>query len=257
MIRIKAQELIDDVARAMGWDPADLDNWQTADIKAALSRALDLVWTDRTMWWAEVMEERRLAFADYWSSTTAYTQGVVVFFPQSNSYWQCISSVTGAEPATYNVGYDGWEASSHWYQCDSLDSATTWDPGTDYASGALVTFDGEFYVANASISAGNAPGVSASWVKVVQLDPVIRGVSGGARANAARPSIGAVRWITDRRPSEDAGYEALEWMKSGEDYRVNAQDNMVVWVSYRRVCPPLVGDTWDATKAYTPINTRY
>ena len=256
MIRIKAQELIDDVARAMGWEPTELENWQLADIKAALSRALELVWTDRTMWWAEIMEERRLAFADYWSSTTAYTQGAVVFFPQSNAYWQCISSVTGAEPATYSAA-TGWSASAHWYQCDSLAEATAWDPATNYAAAALVTFDGEFYVSNASISAGSAPGVSASWIKVVQLDQLLRGVSGGARANAARPSIGAVRWIADRQPSADAGYEPLDWMKVGEDYRVNAGDNVTVWVSYRRVCPPLVGDTWDATRIYTPVNTRY
>ena len=260
MNTVSAAEIIEDVACLMGWRADDLDEQQFKDIRNALSYALQTVWEDRTTWWPEVMEEQRIAVENYYDSCEAPASGTVVYYPEADVYYQTIENLVGTDPAAYNSTTGEWEANAGWYECTTElgDDADEWDPEATYEEGDTAWFDNELYLALDAVPALSSPNSApALWQQLIVLEPRIEADGDGTPDNGTRPNIAEVKSINRYQPSSYGDCQPYEFTRRGDNWYVYDLDQNTVWIEYRRLCPPLVGDDYDATKSYQAVTNLY
>lgn len=258
MNSVAASELIEDVACLMGWRADDLDEQQFIDIRNALSHALQTIWEDRSSWWPQTMTEVHMALEDYHVSGDSYVAGDVVYHPESDAYWQCIAD-TDTDPADYNTTTGEWEATADWYECatDTGDDAEEWDEETTYTAGECVWFDNTLYLALDAVPVLTSPALyPLYWQALVTFEARVLADGNGTK-DASRPNIAAVRTIAKYQPSRVGDCQAYDFQEHGEQWDIFDLDQSTVWVDYRKLCPPLVGDDYDATAAYEAVTNYY
>jgi len=108
MQTVKAQTILDDCYRMIGWDADQLDTRDKADARMALSLALQEVW--ESWWWAELMQCQRVQFYPTWSADELPCgEGEVFYVSATDAYYLATETVGVAPTDADDNTNDGWQ----------------------------------------------------------------------------------------------------------------------------------------------------
>lgn len=247
MKAIAYREILAMVCDGLGWDPENLDAFEFAQAKRAISAAIEQVY--QYAFWPDLTRTEQRTFHPNYDDTEAVAAGEVRYYPPTDSYYVALRATTGNEPATLtgttwetNLGY--WALSLRSITADEYDSTVA------YAQGDVV-YDPTtyaFYQAHTATSAGDDPSDTDFWGAVEPLDPVIPWTRTGLNP------MGRIEGVYASDPRIHRGAERLPWDETNLGVQVRQDDENNPWVRYQLRPPRFTGKTWDADTAYTEVS---
>lgn len=203
--------------------------------------------------WPELCLIERRYFRDVYASGTTYGSAGVneVYYPATRKYYVALRTTgfSGQAPATLVSGLYVLN-SAYWAESATAYAGNDWVTGTAYVVGDI-----RFYVPTAKFyqcyqahtSSGvltpDATGGNERWGVLVEFDRYV------AYEQTAQTAIGEALGCWDRNPRifKNAMRRSYELSEQG----VQVLDNVTeVWVEFRKRCPTLTGDAWDALTIY-------
>ena len=242
MTSISYRRIEEDVADQMGWDPNDLDESQVRQLRRAIGKALDRIWT--YTFWNDLLRTRQMTFHPVWAAGTL-NRGQIRYHVPSGAYYVVLPASTALEPAalvngTYQPNLAGWALLGP-------SSAALYDAAAAYKQGDQVTNpdDGATYQLFAASSTGNAPSNGSYWGVVPDLVHLI------PQAGSGQLTIGDVKGVTLNDPKK-IPTRAIGFQRHEGGVLV-APSALRPWVQFLPVVPRFTGDNWDPTVAYPAI----
>ncbi len=232
---------------------ASLSSTDNAKLQTFISKRLENA--VRYHFWPDYMRlEQRRFKADYASGTPyaapTTTVATVIYYPNSQKYYQNLVASTGNAPATLASGAYVTNL-AYWAEAATAYSGSDWAASTAYTQGTIVRnpSDGYFYQCHTAHTSSS----SFDSTKFGALVPFDRFI---AYAQAAQTVIGDVVqvWSSNPRVYKSALEVGFELSQNGIQI-CDAYNS--VWVWYRIVIPRLSGDTFSPTATYAVGNQVY
>lgn len=235
------------VCDGLGWDPNNLDAFEFAQAKRAISAAIEEVY--QYAFWPDLTRTEQRTFHPNYDDAEAVDAGEIRYFPPTDAYYTALRDTTGNEPAT-KTG-DVWETNlAYWSRAQRTLSADEWDSSEAYDAGTVVydpvTY--AFYQCHAAAGAGDDPTDTAFWGVIDELDPVIPWTRIGFNP------IGRVEGVYRQDPRIYRGAERIPWDETNVGIQVREGCENNPWVRYELRPPRFTGTTWDPDAAYTPVS---
>ncbi len=247
MKAIAYREILAMVADGLGWDPDNLDPFEFAQAKRAISAAIEQVY--QYAFWPDLTRTEQRTFHPNYDDTEAVDAGAIRYYPPTDAYYTALRDTTGNEPAT-KTG-DTWETNlAYWSKAQRTLSAADWDSDAEYAPGDVVydPITYAFYQCHTATVPGDLPEDTDYWGEIDELDPVIPWTRAGLNP------IGRVEGVYRQDPRIHRGAELIAWDETNTGIQVRETCENNPWVRYELRPPRFTGTTWSASAAYTPVS---
>lgn len=247
MKAIAYSEILASVADELGWDAEALDAVQFRQSRRAISTVLARV--EEYCFWPELVLVQERTFHPEYDDAEAVAAGTVRFFPPTGEYYTALRATTGNEPASWSGGE--WVINlSYWSLASRELSADLWEATDDYAQGDQVydpvTF--LYYQAHTNPPVGALPTNTTYWGQIEALNPCI------PYTGAGLDPIGLVEGVYTRDPRVFRYDTSIPYERSAEGIQVREVGVNKPWVRFLRRPPKLVGDYYDVTASYEPVD---
>jgi hypothetical protein len=249
-----AIDLLIATAKACRLDSASLSVQEFQDLRTLLSDRLAMAWEHH--YWPDLCPTEKRYFRPLWNSGTAYpapTQTVAqeVYYPGPQTYYQTLQGSTNQPPATLSGGT--WNTNlAYWAQCGRSYTAANWDATITYVQGNQV-YDPvsdrcyQLFVA----SALNQPVTDTSkWGVLTPFDQYVAYAQTGQTAFDHAFSA----WDRDPKNFQNAARQPFQLSPNGCQV---APTVPFVWLKFRKQCPVLTGDLFNAAAVYTSGQQMY
>jgi hypothetical protein len=225
------------IARLLGLDPDNLDASEFALIRDGVNRGLANIARRVGALGFQRCEERW--FRDHYVDGTAYVAGNEVFYPATQTYYQCIQATSDEPPASAEY----WAESARSY------TAADWSSATGYDAGAQVYYPvtGLYYQAKANATAGTLPTNTSFWQPLVRFDPYVPPIQSGFT------TIGRVVGVFAENPRAFAGAPHVPWRRSEVGVQVYTEQPSV-WIEFQVRPHRFNGVAWSNTATYTAVD---
>lgn len=247
MKAIAYSEILAMVCDGLGWDPSNLDAYEFAQAKRAVSAAIEQVY--QYCFWPDLTRTEQRTFHPDYDDAEAVAAAEIRYYPPTDAYYIALRATTGNEPATQSG--DTWETNlAYWSLAQRTLSADEYDATEAYALGDVV-YDPVtylFYQCHTAAAAGVYPTETDNWGAVAALDPVIPWTRTGSNP------IGRVEGVYRADPRVHRGAERLPWDETHLGIQVREGSENNPWVRYELRPPRFTGTTWSASAAYSPVS---
>ncbi len=235
------------VCDGLGWDPDNLDAFEFAQAKRAISAAIEQVY--QYTFWPDLTRTEQRTFQPDYDDTETVAASEIRYFPPTDSYYIALRETTGNEPAT-KTGGDLETNLAYWSLALRTLSAADWDSDSEYAVGDVVydpvTY--AYYQAHTATAAADLPEDADFWGAVAPLDPVIPWTRIGLNP------MGRIEGVYASDPRIHRGAERLPWDETHRGVQIRQGDENNPWVRYQLRPPRFTGTTWDNDTAYTAVS---
>jgi hypothetical protein len=247
MKAISYSEVLAMVCDGLGWDPDNLDAYEFAQAKRAISAAIQQVY--QYCFWPDLTRTEQRTFHPDYDDGEAVQAEDVRYYPPTDSYYIALRETTGNEPATKNS--DTWETNlAYWALAQRTLSADEYDATQGYAIGDVVydTITYSFYQCHTAAAVGVGPTDAASWGVVDELDPVVPWTRVGLSP------IGRVEGVYQQDPRIHRGAFRLPWDETNVGIQVRDESENNPWIRFQLRPPRFTGTTFDEDAAYTQVS---
>jgi hypothetical protein len=247
------QAIFHRILAARGIVPGQEDTNTGTIVNEWINRRLRFAWEFH--FWPETLANELRTYAAPYASATSYTQGNVVYFPPTETYYQALptAAFSGQAPATASGG-DYTLNSAYWAECAGAYAADEWASGENYAVGDIVFYpaDDTEYQCHTAHTASvtlvpDATGADERWGP---LTPFVKRIAWEQAWETN--TLGDIKDIWNADPEvyqESARTEvAFELFAAGAVVRTGLPK---VYVEHRLRCPSLTGSAYSATSNYT------
>lgn len=225
---------------------ASLTTQDNAKLQTFISKRLENA--VRYHFWPDWMRlEERWFKANYASGTTyaapTTTSATIIYYPNSQKYYQNLVSTTGNAPATLTNGAYVTNL-TYWAEAATAYSGSDWAASTAYTQGTIVRnpSDGYFYQCHTAHTSSS----SFDATKFGALVPFDRYIG---FSQTGQTVIGDVIEVWNSSPRVYKGALEVGYELSQNGIQILDAYNSV-WVWYRLVIPRLSGSTYSATATY-------
>lgn len=243
MRAVSYQTIEQGICDLIGWDPDNLSAGEFAQIRRAVTQALEQVWRDFP-WPGLCVVERRQYAATYASGS--YAAGDQVYFPATDTYYEATQASSGEDPATLS-GTTWTLNSAYWSPMARSYTADTWSSSTAYDAGDTVDYavTGRIYRATASVSAGTLPTDTAYWYPLTEFQPYVPLVESGYTA------IGDLLGAYAQDPRKFSGAAPTDFRLVPEGVGIFDSTVNRPWLHYLKRPHRFTGTDWSASATYT------
>lgn len=237
-------------AALAGFPMEDLGLPEFALLRTFHDRRLQIAWEIHG--WPELCVTEERALRPRWDTSggTLYAAGAEVFDGATKTYLQSLVEENDQPPST------GGNANlAYWAPCQNRYEATVWASGTVYAVGDIVSSPDDFaaYQCIAAHTAGSTMdydqfGKLAVFNRCLPWEP------------ADAEAVGEFLRIFDRDPRATTKTAGIGFTLSVDGAQLVEYSRGLpptLWVQYRKRRPELMGDMFDAERAYAPKEQVY
>jgi hypothetical protein len=238
------------VLGALGDDPEEVPRDLDLRIRGFVQRRLKQGWEDA--FWPDLMRVEQRFFAPFYAVGTTYAAGTVVFFEETQVYYQALKGFTASTTA-FNPSISGVVNSTYWVAAQREYSATAYSPTTAYVLGNQVSYLGTVYQ-NILASTGLNPTNTANWTALVPFKRVVPYTGTGVT------SLGTVLGCYNEDPRVHIAAGLQDWIltESGVEVRgtgVGVTAAASTFIEFRTAAPTLGTLTYDTNVIY-PAGSR-
>lgn len=255
--QVAAGVVIDDACRRIGWDRAQMDDREKADVRNCFSMALQTVW--EAWWWADLMLCQQYEFAPTCPNPNPdepFEHGDIRYWPLTDKYYYQLRGDYISTPTDAN----GVLNTNAWVELKEDSRPAVWDPTKAYVAGDQVSWLNVLYVALGTPAVGDTPPGTA-WLVYEDFTPALPYDGGDAGLIGPR---GPVRLVSRYDPRRHEAPHPIPFVPATfvpASSANNAAINGILvhhrcgvarpWVWSRRVTPIITGDAFDPAATYT------
>ena len=236
------------VLGALGDDAEQLPRDLDLRIRGFVQRRLKSGWEDH--FWPDLMRVELRYFAPFYVLGTTYAAGTVVFFEESQGYYQALKGFTASTTA-FNPTSSGVVNSTYWVAAQREYSAAVYSPTTAYVLGNQVSYLGTVYQ-NILASTGVLPTNSANWTALVPFARVVPYTGTGVT------SLGTVLGCYAEDPRVHRAAKAQDWLltEDGVEVRGDGSTGTAATFIEFRTAPPSLGTLTYSSSTIYPSGAR-
>lgn len=233
MITVDYKDILDAAADMCGLVATEIDTQDSAILRRAISRSLEVAWKMEK--WPDLLRCEERYLRDLYAAATAYAAKAEVYYPAEEKHYHALRASTGNLPT--NKAY--WAESGTSYSADDYSATKA------YVAGDKVYYpDADKFYQCHTASTNNLPTNTSFWGELVPFVPYV------AFEQTGKTKIGTVFGVWDRNPRVFTNADDVPFELSDVGVQMLEAVNKV-WIEFRSRPPVLKGDVWSSTATYT------